>query len=238
MDIDPGKRIAICGPSGSGKTTLIMTLLRMVEIQNGHVLIDGKNLASLEPNDIRIRLNVIPQEPFFVPGKLRFNLDFHGKFSDENIESAIRKVGLWKRVSASGGLDMPMIVSDWSAGEKQLLALARALNIQSPILILDEATSRYDFFFQPDNHLGKIITLMFVRHSVDWETESTMQRVIDAEFTKQTIIAVVHRHRFIDRYDRVALLKSGELIEYDDPFSLLRRDSEFKKQYARPENLS
>ncbi|KAJ5135340.1 multidrug resistance-associated protein [Penicillium bovifimosum] len=191
--------------------------------QNGHVLIDGKNLASLEPNDIRIRLNVIPQEPFFVPGKLRFNLDFHGKFSDENIESAIRKVGLWKRVSAGGGLDMPMIVSDWSAGEKQLLALARALNIQSPILILDEATSRYDFFFQPDNHLGKIITLMFVRHSVDWETESTMQRVIDAEFTKQTIIAVVHRHRFIDRYDRVALLKSGELIEYDDPFSLLRR---------------
>lgn len=78
---------------------------------------------------------------------------------------------------------------------------------------------------------------MFVRHSVDWETESIMQRVIDAEFTEQTIIAVVHRHRFIDRYDRVALLKSGELIEYDDPISLLRRDSEFKKLYARPENF-
>lgn len=155
MNIDAGQKIAVCGPSGSGKTTLIMTLLRMVEFQKGHVLIDGKNLASLEPNQIRLRLNVIPQEPFFVPGTLRFNLDFHGKFSDENLESAIRKVGLWKRVSASGGLDMPMMVSDWSAGEKQLLALARALNIQSPILILDEATSRCVFtFFQPDTLFG------------------------------------------------------------------------------------
>ncbi|KAJ5675349.1 multidrug resistance-associated protein [Penicillium macrosclerotiorum] len=155
MVIDPGTKVAVCGPSGSGKTTLIMTLLRMVKIQDGNVLIDGNNLNSIEPNHIRLRLNVISQESFFIPGTLRFNLDFHERLSDASIESAIKKVGLWKRVDASGGLDMPMEVSDWSAGEKQLLALARALNVQSPILILDEATSRCVLFsINPDIHLG------------------------------------------------------------------------------------
>lgn len=72
---------------------------------------------------------------------------------------------------------------------------------------------------------------LLMNYSVDWETESMMQKVIDEEFTNQTVIAVVHRFRYIDRFDRVVLLKSGEIIECDTPIALLGRDSEFKKLY-------
>lgn len=140
--IKPGEKVAVCGQSGSGKTSLILSLLQMIELQSGKIFVDGIDLASLDRNNIRTRLSVITQEPFFIPGSLRLNLDPHEKTSDERIQSSIDKIGLWPRVEANGGLDMDFTASDWSAGERQLFSLARALATQSPILILDEATSR------------------------------------------------------------------------------------------------
>lgn len=142
LAIKSGEKIAIVGRSGSGKTSLILSLLQMIDLQSGQIFIDQVDLASLDRNDIRNRLSVIPQEPFFIPGSLKFNLDLQNNSSDECIESSIKKVGLWTRVEANGGLDMAFTASDWSVGERQLFALARALNTPSPILILDEATSR------------------------------------------------------------------------------------------------
>lgn len=117
LNISAGEKIAVCGSSGSGKASLIMVLLQMIEIQGGRVSIDGRDLASLEPSDIRLRLNIIPQDPFFIPGTMRLNLETRKRVSDENIESAIRKVGLWDRISGNGGLDMDLKASDWSVGE-------------------------------------------------------------------------------------------------------------------------
>ncbi|MCJ1394407.1 hypothetical protein MMC18_007285 [Xylographa bjoerkii] len=208
LTIQPGQKFAVCGPSGSGKTSLVMALLQMLEIQEGSVTIDGRDISTIERSDIRARLNVIPQDPFFLPGTTRFNLDPHQRVSDADIESAIKKVGLWDRFNTNGGLDMEFSALEWSLGQRQLLALARALIVRSPILILDEATS-----------------------SVDWETESIMQEIIDREFARETVIAVVHRFRYIDRYDRVVVLKHGELLECDTWTALLERDSEFRKLY-------
>ncbi|KAJ5641399.1 hypothetical protein N7490_005399 [Penicillium lividum] len=143
LQIRSGEKIALCGPSGSGKSSLIMSLLQMTEIKGGHVSIDGRDLASIKPSENRLRLNVIPQDPYFVPGAVRFNLDPHAVTSDEEIISAVKKVGLWKQIQANGGLDGDLDASKWSMGERQLLALARALASKSPILILDEATSKY-----------------------------------------------------------------------------------------------
>ncbi|OJJ47369.1 hypothetical protein ASPZODRAFT_64884 [Penicilliopsis zonata CBS 506.65] len=209
LTIKPGEKIALCGPSGSGKSSLIMTLLQMTEVKGGYVLIDGQDLTSVPPSDTRLRLNVIPQDPYFVPGTIRLNLDPHAAASDDEIVHAVKRVGLWEQIQTKGGLDGDLDASKWSMGEKQLLALARALSSRSPILILDEATS-----------------------NVDRETESIMQEVIETEFTKQTVIMVMHRLRYITRFDRVALMKKGELVECDSPSALLARESEFKEFYT------
>ncbi|RDW75794.1 hypothetical protein BP5796_06615 [Coleophoma crateriformis] len=209
LSIEAGEKIAICGPSGSGKTSLILALLQMIDVQQGSIVIDGIDLATMQCNDVRAALNVIPQEPFFMPGSVRFNLDSRGITSDaEYFQEALEKVGLWEKITAKGGIEADLEAADWSVGQRQLLALARALLNKSMVLILDEATS-----------------------SVDHETEAIMQAVIDKDFAQQTVIAVVHRFAFIHRFDRVGLLKSGVLIECDTPSRLLSKDSEFKKLY-------
>ncbi|KAF7716519.1 Uncharacterized protein PECH_005196 [Penicillium ucsense] len=215
VKIESGQKIAVCGPSGSGKTSFILGLLQMVEIKKGRIVLDGIDLSTLPRNTVRSRFNVVSQEPFFMPGTLRFNLDreVDGQpVADATLIRALEAVGLWRKVSedcARGSeLDQPLLISDWSMGERQLLALARALVMNSPILILDEAMS-----------------------SVDWETEATMQAIIDREFKSQTVISVIHRLRYIDRYDRVALMKRGRLVEYASPAKLLSTPSEFASFY-------
>lgn len=127
-----------------------MALLQMIDTPSGHIEIDGRDLSAIECADVRSRINVIPQDPFFMPGTVRFNMDPSGeRVSDETMESALEKVGLWKRISVNGGLEMALVASDWSVGERQLLALARALTVKSSILVLDEVTSRYDISVIP-----------------------------------------------------------------------------------------
>ncbi|KAL1981836.1 hypothetical protein VTN96DRAFT_2081 [Rasamsonia emersonii] len=105
LTVAPGEKVAVCGPSGSGKTSLLMALLQMIEIQEGRVAIDGRDLSMIERRDVLSRINVIPQDPFFMPGTVRFNIDPHQRVSAECIESAIKKVGLWKRISANSTWD-------------------------------------------------------------------------------------------------------------------------------------
>ncbi|KAJ0283939.1 hypothetical protein COL940_004326 [Colletotrichum noveboracense] len=142
LDIFPGQRIAVCGSSGSGKTSLVLSLLQMIEVTDGRIFIDGIDLSTLERSAVRSHVNVIPQEPFFMPGTVRFNLDPHSRASSEGIKTALDKVGLLSRIGMAGGLDAELEADGFSVGERQLLALARAIISNSQILILDEATSR------------------------------------------------------------------------------------------------
>jgi ATP-binding cassette subfamily C (CFTR/MRP) protein 1 len=141
LTIKSKEKLAICGSSGSGKTSLVLALLQMIDVRSGSVTIDGRDLSSLQPSDVRSRINVIPQDPFFFPGTVGFNLNPTKVLRDNVIESALRKVGLWEKISLNGGLDADLQTANWSAGERQLLALARSLTSASPIVILDEATS-------------------------------------------------------------------------------------------------
>ncbi|KAJ5976667.1 hypothetical protein N7501_000009 [Penicillium viridicatum] len=214
LTIDSGEKIAICGSSGSGKTTAVLALLQMIEVGGGLIKIDDQDIANLDGNDLRSRINVVPQDPFFIPGSIKYNLDPRGLSSDSSIEIAIRKVGLWMRVGAIGGIEVEMMASEWSHGEKQLLCLARALLVPSKVLILDEATS-----------------------SVDETTEGIMQGVIDTEFQDQTIISVLHRFKHIKQFDRVAVFSQGSLVECDAPLTLLEKDSALRELY-RAQNPS
>lgn len=145
MTVQAGEKIAICGSSGSGKTTLILALLRMVELQQGSMTIDGVDLSDYSRAEIRTRLNVVTQDPFLVADTVRFNIDPFECAPDEKIIMALRKLGLWESIEQEGGLEMEMKATSWSLGQRQLLCLARAMVRESKVLILDEATSRCVF---------------------------------------------------------------------------------------------
>ncbi|KAL4962566.1 ABC transporter [Aspergillus stella-maris] len=225
LTISPGSKLAICGPSGSGKTTLLLTLLRLIDLRSGSITIDDLDLISCSREQIRQRLNVVTQTPFLVPGTVRFNVDLfgNGNVSDERIEGALKRVGLWdilqkeKRGEDSDGgspLDILMAPNMWSLGQRQLLCLARAMvrAEECKILLLDEATS-----------------------SVDHATESTIQEVLETEFASHTILAVIHRLRYAQRYNSVAVLDGGALVEWDKPGALLQRESRFREMWRSGE---
>ncbi|KAJ5177771.1 ABC transporter integral membrane type 1 [Penicillium coprophilum] len=225
MSIRPGEKIAICGPSGSGKTTLILALLGMIQFEQGNICIDGLDLSEHSKSEVRTKLNVITQDPFLVGGTIRFNVDPLEGASDDEIISALQKVRLWAKIEKEGGLDMAMKVTTWSQGQKQLLCFARAMVQKGNVLILDEATSRCVFSHSTE-YMERKLTVHI--RSVDNETENFMQEIINTEFSTHTILAVVHRLRFINHYDRIALLDDGVLLEFDSPEALMSTDSRFK----------
>ncbi|KAK4452861.1 P-loop containing nucleoside triphosphate hydrolase protein [Podospora aff. communis PSN243] len=208
LAISPGEKLAICGPSGSGKTSLVMTLLRLLPLTSGQITLDDVDIFPLDPETLRSCLNVIPQDAYFVPGTVRLNIDPRGKASDEEIENAVRSVGLWERVLSVGGLNAELDGGEWSQGERQLLCLARAVSVGGKVLVLDEAGS-----------------------SVDEETEAVMQDVIEREFREATVISVLHRFTFIERFDRVAVMRQGKLVECDSPRVLMESESVFRGMY-------
>ena len=220
MSIQAGQKIAICGPSGSGKTSLILTLLRMIPLRAGTITIDDLDLTAYAASQIRPRLNIVTQDPLLLPGSagqgttVRFNIDPFGSAADDaTIIAALERLGLWTIIAADGGLDAEMKATAWSAGQRQLLCLARAMVRGSAglkVLILDEATS-----------------------SVDPDTEAIIQNVLDTEFQDHTVLSVLHRLRYVGWYDRVAVLEGGVLVEFDKPDVLLAgEESKFARLYS------
>jgi ATP-binding cassette subfamily C (CFTR/MRP) protein 1 len=180
----------------------------MLELNSGTILIDGLDLSTLPRHYIRTNLNAIPQDPYFVAGSIRLNLDPYSTSTDALIISTLRKVHLLDAITSNGGLDAELDPDMLSHGQRQLFCLARAILRKSKIVVLDEATS-----------------------SVDRKTDELMQRIIREEFKGCTIIAVAHRLETILDFDRIAVLDRGRLIECESPEKLLARESAFKELY-------
>jgi len=172
------------------------------------MLIDGIDLSTLPRQSIRARLNAISQDPYFIAGSIRLNLDPYESNTDDLLLSALRKVQLHEVVATIGGLDADLDVDSFSHGQRQLFCLARAMLRKGKIIVLDEATS-----------------------SVDRKTDELMQRIIREEFKDHTIIAVAHRLDTILDFDRIAVLDRGALKECDTPANLLAGPSAFKDLY-------
>jgi ATP-binding cassette subfamily C (CFTR/MRP) protein 1 len=136
----------------SGKSSLVQTIFRLLEVSNGRILIDGIDITSMPRDLLRSRLTILPQEAFFIPGTIEHNLllgaalkqDEKEEARNTRIQEILQALNLWDKVLQLGGIGAVLDPEKMlSQGERQLFCLARAVLNPSPVLILDEATSRY-----------------------------------------------------------------------------------------------
>ncbi|KAH9627496.1 hypothetical protein KSS87_006187 [Heliosperma pusillum] len=204
----PGrKKIGVVGRTGSGKSTLIQALFRIVEPREGTIIIDGVDICKIGLHDLRSRLSIIPQDPTMFDGTVRGNLDPLQQHSDAQVWEALDKCQLGDIVrNKEEKLDSTVIENgeNWSAGQRQLFCLGRALLKRSSILVLDEATA-----------------------SVDSATDGIIQKIITEEFRDRTIVTIAHRIHTVVDSDLVLVLSDGRIAEYDTPSNLLERDDSF-----------
>ncbi|CAJ1377583.1 unnamed protein product [Effrenium voratum] len=209
LNIKERERVGIVGRTGCGKSSFLSTLLRLVELEAGHITMDGVDISNVGLHDLRETVAMIPQDPAILTGSVRFNLDPFGAKTDEELWEALEKAQLKPRVDSAGGLDSKVEEGggNFSVGELQLLCLSRALlrrQESGGLLLLDEATS-----------------------ALDAETDQTIQKVIRSDFNC-TIITIAHRIQTLLDYDKVAVFESGKVVEFDSPQELLKRPSKFQ----------
>ncbi|KAI8908383.1 P-loop containing nucleoside triphosphate hydrolase protein [Gorgonomyces haynaldii] len=201
VSIKAGEKVGVIGRTGSGKSTLMTALFRIVELQSGSIVIDGRDIRKLGLNTLRSRMQIIPQEPVLFTGTIRNNLDVEGKFSDDDIWKVLEQIGLHEYVSSlNEKLDSPVSENgeNLSVGQRQLICLGRAILQKPKILIMDEATA-----------------------SVDGAADKMIQESIKTQFKHTTVLSIAHRLNTIADFDRVLVLQDGELAEYDAPHILL-----------------
>lgn len=209
---DAGQRIGIVGRTGAGKSSLMLALLRLLEPRSGRVLIDGIDVATIRVKDLRSRVGFIPQDPTLFSGTIRSNLDYFHQFPVDDVETALRSVGLVsnddkdKRAGCfEFTVDSPVSTggANLSQGQRQLLCLARILLRKPKIIVLDEATS-----------------------AVDSTTDAMIQEVIRTQFLG-TLIVVAHRLKTIATFDKVAVVSDGRIVEQGPPRELLAKKHAF-----------
>ncbi|XP_037545242.1 multidrug resistance-associated protein 1-like [Nematolebias whitei] len=202
-----GDNVGIVGRTGAGKSSLTLGLFRIIEAAEGHILIDGVDIAKLGLHELRSRITIIPQDPVLFSGSLRMNLDPFDFYSDEDIWKALEFSHLKSFVSGLPGQlshECSEGGENLSVGQRQLLCLARALLRKTKVLVLDEATA-----------------------AVDMETDNLIQSTIRSQFEDCTVLTIAHRLNTIMDYTRVLVLEKGEMAEFDSPSSLISQKGAF-----------
>ncbi|XP_007933104.1 multidrug resistance-associated protein 1-like [Orycteropus afer afer] len=201
------EKIGIVGRTGAGKSTLSNCLFRIIERSGGKIIIDGIDISTIGLHDLRGKLNIIPQDPILFSGTLQMNLDPLDKYSDDELWEVLELCHLKEFVQSLPKKLLQEISEggeNLSVGQRQLVCLARALLRKTKILILDEATA-----------------------SIDLETDNFVQTTIRKEFSDCTILTIAHRlHSIIDS-DRVLVLDSGRIREFDAPQNLIQQKGLF-----------
>ena len=210
-NVKPGQKVAIVGPTGAGKTTMGNLLMRFFEVNSGRITIDGVATTDLRREDVHELFGMVLQDTWLFEGTIRENLVYNMEgITDEQLETVCKACGLDKFVhSLPQGFDTVLSESTTiSAGQKQLLTIARAMLQNAPMLILDEATS-----------------------SVDTRTELLIQRAMD-ELTKgRTSFVIAHRLSTIKNADLILVMRDGDVIESGTHEQLMEQNGFYAELY-------
>ena len=209
--IEPGQKVAIVGPTGAGKTTMVNLLMRFYEVSGGEILIDGVPVSSVKREAVRSLFGMVLQDTWLFNGTIRENVAYAKRdATDGEIEEACRAANADHFISTfAGGYDMVLDDdTNLSGGQRQLLTIARAMVQDSPMLILDEATS-----------------------NVDTRTEQLIQDAMDRLTAGRTSFVIAHRLSTIKNADLILVMKDGNIIEQGSHDDLLAADGFYASLY-------
>jgi ATP-binding cassette subfamily B protein len=201
--VQRGETVAVVGATGSGKSTLVKLLVRLYEVGEGRILLDGRDLRTIERGDLRRRIVSLGQDVFLFSGTVMENVALGDPGLDRaKVEAALARVGLAERLAGRGGADAEVAErgANFSAGERQLLAFARAVARDPEVLILDEATA-----------------------SVDPEAEGLIERALEELMRGRTSIVIAHRLSTVRRADRIIAVHKGRIAEQGTHEQLIAR---------------
>ncbi|CAM9869028.1 unnamed protein product [Ectocarpus sp. 4 AP-2014] len=213
LSVKCGERVGICGRSGSGKSSLALALVRVVECCRGGVFLDGQDIRELPLALLRSGVTVISQDAHLFSGNVREAIDPLGQCSDARIWEIIEMVGLRDAV-----VDLPLGLAtsvsergaNWSAGQRQLLCIARAMVNQPGVLVFDEATA-----------------------NVDARTDSLIRQLIQSRCNQAAVVVIAHRLEDVISCHRVAVMNGGAITEEGEPSALLADADSMLSLFAR-----
>jgi ATP-binding cassette, subfamily B, multidrug efflux pump len=209
--VKPGKTVAIVGHTGAGKTTLVSLLTRFYDPQEGQILVNGVDVREFTQHELRAMLGVVQQDVFIFARSVEENIRLGNDIPSEKVVQAAHAVSADRFIEKLPGKYDELLEergATLSTGERQLLAFARALVHDPPILILDEATS-----------------------AVDTETEQLIQKAIATLLEGRTAIVIAHRLSTIQRADLIVVMHDGEVREMGTHQELLRKQGLYHRLY-------